>query len=219
MKINFMRLLFILLAGLSFHSAKSQCGTLSYHGMIPSPIYDTTHSALNLQVYCNEAITLQTYNVNLSGNTLTVDAYYCYGWLQVIQTTNDTIPIGLLTAGNYSYTANIYISYAPVTNCLSYTPYTSGTNNFTVLPFTNSVTEKSEIDFNIFPNPSEGLFTITNSEKINELILYSLDGKIQYQSDQSSSTVTIPDEIANGIYLLEIRNESGSKMERISLHR
>lgn len=214
-----MRLLLLLMALGTFLSAKSQCGTLSYHGMIPSPIYDTTHSALNLQVYCNEAITLQSYNVNLTGNTLTVDAYYCYGWLQVIQTTNDTIPVGLLPAGNYTYNANIFVSYAPVTNCLSYMQYTSGTGNFTVIPVTNSAEEVSEIDFSIYPNPSEGIFSVSSSEKVHEIILYSLDGKKLFQSDGIVTSINIPNEIVNGIYILEIKHESGSKMERITISR
>ena len=117
------------------------------HSAIPNPIYDTTEAFINLQVYCNENIWITNYSVTQNGNDFTIDAFYCYGWAQIVLTTNDSIPLGVLPAGNYTYTANIYSSYSPQTNCLSYVGSDIGSGTFTVLPL--SATDIKEIEANI----------------------------------------------------------------------
>jgi hypothetical protein len=119
---------------LTTHSIAQTCGTLVSHSAIPSPIYDTTEAKVNLQVYCHENIWLDHYNITQNGNDFTIEAYYCYGWLQVITTSNDSLSLGVLPPGNFTYNAIISVGYHPQTNCLDQMVTDSGSGSFSVEP-------------------------------------------------------------------------------------
>ncbi len=211
-----MRYLYILVLVLSVNTSKSQCGTLTSHGAIPMPLYDTTFAYVNLQVYCNEMISLQNYTVTPSGNTFMIDAFYCYGWLQVIHTTNDSIPLGVLPAGSYTYTVNIYNSYAPVTNCMSFTTSDQDAGGFNVLPVTNSIENANEVSLHFFPNPNNGTVSLENFTEISAVTLFTIDGKQVYFTNEINEILTLND-MAAGIYFIqaEMKNGSSTKPQQL----
>jgi hypothetical protein len=63
----------------------------------------------------------------------------------------------------------------------------------------------------VFPNPSNGIITISNIPSGSGFILrvYSPDGRIQYSSDMFKGSYDLRD-LSNGTYLLSIQNERGS---------
>jgi hypothetical protein len=110
------------------------CGDLYLNELIPTMPDDTSETFLRFGIYCNENAYLDSYQVTVVSNSVTVDAYYCYGWLQVITQTDDTVSLGVLQSGQYSYVLNTYTSYSPDTGCLSYLPHDNSSGSFSVLP-------------------------------------------------------------------------------------
>lgn len=78
--------------------------------------------------------------------------------------------------------------------------------------------ETSFFGFSVYPNPTEGVFTIENQESIPSLISISnLEGrKIVNLETSSSETVDLSDN-ASGIYLVTLSNSKGSFTKRITL--
>lgn len=197
-------------------TARSQCGTIQYDGVIPNPVYDTTHAYLNLQVSCNEMITLMDQNVTIVGSSIMVDAFYCYGWLQVLTTTNDSIPLGVLPAGTYTYSVNVYSTYSPVTNCMAYSPadYASGT--FNVLPIVNSLEKLDETDFEIYPNPTTSYLNIESRMVIEEVQIHDVNGYfISSSFPNEKHTVTEVESLADGNYFIHLISDGTKLVKRI----
>lgn len=204
-----MRYLLLFVLVITINTSKAQCGTLTSHGAIPIPLYDTSFAYVNLQVYCNEMISLQNYTVTPSGNSFMIDAFYCYGWLQVIHTTNDSIPLGVLPAGSYTYTVNIYNSYAPVTNCMAFSTSDQDAGSFNVLPVTNTIEQAIESNLHFYPNPNNGTITLENSIEISTVTLFTIDGKQVYFTDEINETLTLSD-LAAGVYFIQAEMKDGS---------
>lgn len=205
-----MRNLFFLLGFLVCKPSFSQtCGQMVSHSVIPSTVYDTTHAYLNLQVYCNEAINLQNYTVTQTGNAFMIDAYYCYGWLQVIQTTNDSIPLGVLPSGTYSYTVNIYNSYGPTTNCMTYITSDQDAGNFIVLPIPNGIEDLQSSNFRIYPNPTSGVINVENAEPGSLLQLYTIEGKQVFSGNINKNSLDLGNAVNAGMYILKIGDSKG----------
>jgi hypothetical protein len=210
------QLLLCLVVGLSFTS-KAQCGTITAHSIVPDPIYDTTQSYLNLQVYCNEMITLVNQNVSVVGNTIMVDAFYCYGWLQVITTTNDSISLGVLPAGDYNYNVTVYSSYSPMTNCQTFTITDNAAGLFTVNPIVNSVPELETTGFVVYPNPSDGDLFWKGNEDVKELVIYSLEGSEVFRSEANNGNLKLPENIKEGVYFVKPVFASGRSSVPVKL--
>lgn len=192
----------------SLNTKAQTCGDLNYHGILPSPASDTAEAFLNLQVYCNEMIHLDHADVNVIGNNITVDAYYCWGWLMVITTTNDSISLGLLPAGNYTYSVNIWTSYEPTFDCLSFVSATSATGNFNV----EHIIDESSIDENdlsgVWYNATNKTLHMSADKFYQTISLLSLDGKIVFTQPNPDAVTVLPENITPGIYILQLTSES-----------
>ncbi len=68
----------------------------------------------------------------------------------------------------------------------------------------------------VYPNPSEGIITITNDNNIeNTIIVFDLTGK-KVASKVSSSTTTLDlSSMGTGVYMVEVSNQNGKKLERV----
>jgi uncharacterized protein YjdB len=76
-----------------------------------------------------------------------------------------------------------------------------------------SVTEASEVNnvLSIFPNPTSGIITI-NAPVAGKFVLFSIEGRqvAEYLVNSGSNTVSMPAEIANGIYMCRFVGDDNS---------
>ena len=73
---------------------------------------------------------------------------------------------------------------------------------------------------NIYPNPNNGQFIITNSEPINEIFITDLQGKNVYTS-KNLNLNSLDIEIYNlekGMYLVNIFTENGMNIKTVVIH-
>ena len=64
----------------------------------------------------------------------------------------------------------------------------------------------------IFPNPSNGRFTINSSEVIKEIKVFNVLGKIVFKKSNVEGEIDLTN-IQKGIYLLEIKNQEGETLK------
>jgi hypothetical protein len=74
----------------------------------------------------------------------------------------------------------------------------------------NAIDELINIKVSIFPNPSSGIISINSDLKINQIILYAVDGK--YLLTTESKTIDIP---IKGIYFLKIITDKGMTVRKV----
>lgn len=139
-----MTILLIFLAifssSMSFNALSQTCGDIYMNEILPVTPSDTTETFLRFGIYCNENAYLDSYQVTTVSNSVVVDAYYCYGWLQVITETDDIVSLGVLNSGDYSFVVNTYTSYSPDTGCLTYTPHDSASGTYAVSQTSSTAT-------------------------------------------------------------------------------
>ena len=70
----------------------------------------------------------------------------------------------------------------------------------------------------IYPNPSNGTFSINNSNKIYSIEIYSLIGqKVFSEENTTRSEITIPN-IASGVYLVRIHMDQDSVLKKLIIN-
>jgi hypothetical protein len=78
--------------------------------------------------------------------------------------------------------------------------------------------EENEATFLVYPNPSSEVIKIESTVPINELALYSLDGKIQQVlADISNKQINVS-ERTKGVYLLKITAENAFHIQKVIIH-
>jgi hypothetical protein len=89
------------------------------------------------------------------------------------------------------------------------------------MDFLTSIDENSPaFKLEVYPNPASTFITI-KSEKIKEITLYSMDGKIVLEQATQSSTQTKIDlpYLPSGMYLLKVTHEDNTiQFKKIALH-
>ncbi len=92
---------------------------------------------------------------------------------------------------------------------------------YTNMDFLTSIDENTPaFKLEVYPNPASTYITI-KSEKIREITLYSMDGKIVLEQDSQSSTQTRIDlpYMPSGMYLLKVtHNNNSTQFKKIALH-
>lgn len=69
---------------------------------------------------------------------------------------------------------------------------------------------------NIYPNPSEGIVTISNDLSVeNTITVMDLTGKVVATKVASSATTVDLTAVGTGVYLVEVSNANGKKVERV----
>lgn len=70
----------------------------------------------------------------------------------------------------------------------------------------------------IYPNPSNGNFSINNSNKIYAIEIYSIIGqKIFGEENSTKSEITLPN-IAKGTYLVRVTIDSNSVIKKLIIN-
>lgn len=77
-------------------------------------------------------------------------------------------------------------------------------------------TELKDPTFKLFPNPSQGQFTISSENEIKEIYLYDAKGKVVYEGQAASnSTIISTENLAPGIYMLKAAFSDQIIVERL----
>ncbi len=74
----------------------------------------------------------------------------------------------------------------------------------------NAIDEFINIELSIFPNPSAGIINITSDLKINQINVYSADGKYLLTSESKKIDIAI-----KGIYFLKILTDNGTTIRKV----
>ncbi|MBI3502975.1 MAG: T9SS type A sorting domain-containing protein [Bacteroidetes bacterium] len=99
-----------------------------------------------------------------------------------------------------------------------------GCNNTTTITIT-SASGIDELSFeniiSIYPNPTNGIFSIQSSEKISSIEIYSVLGeKIYSSTHQLNNSITLDlSAKPNGIYFLQLRTEQGTATKKIIIQK
>lgn len=140
--------------------------------------------------------------VSVSGNTITANLNGAtYQWLDC---NNGNAPIAGETAQSYTATASgSYACEITLGTCTKISPCTSITYV--------SVNTVKEDKFSIYPNPTDGIFTITSSNKLTNgtVEVYSLLGTLIYKKTAVSGegiTVNLTDQYP-GVYIVKVNNQ------------
>jgi endonuclease/exonuclease/phosphatase family metal-dependent hydrolase len=82
----------------------------------------------------------------------------------------------------------------------------SDTSKNDTIPNTG-VREFAKIELNIYPNPTQGVFTIDAHVNIETITLYNLLGEVIYttQPIKNAQEITLPEHVKNGMYVLLIQ--------------
>lgn len=71
----------------------------------------------------------------------------------------------------------------------------------------------SSFDFNIYPNPSKGIFNIDYKESA-QIDIYDINGKLVYQVDKIDGN-KISLELQRGLYFVMLKNDLGSSVKKV----
>jgi hypothetical protein len=84
--------------------------------------------------------------------------------------------------------------------------------------FKITLEEEQSFDLTVFPNPSNGLFTVSQSDLMDEVTVFDLLGNIVTKKSNLNGVLSVPielSEIASGIYLVQSKSKTGSSIRRI----
>jgi hypothetical protein len=148
--------------------------------------------------------------------SVTLNENECYTFT-ILDSYNDGIFSTLYGEGSYTVKdaqGNVLATGGEFTTSES-KPFKSGSVSSGV-----GLTEKGIANFTIFPNPSNGIFTVKSDEMLmyNSLELVDQVGRILKTYEISNTTLNIElDEIANGNYNLIFKNSNGKHIEKIQI--
>jgi len=84
--------------------------------------------------------------------------------------------------------------------------------NITVANCYTSISEQNKIQLQVFPNPSNGNFTVKAEENIAELRIYNQLGQLVYRSNPNAAQFNVEvSQLASGIYTMQLKSATGKE--------
>jgi hypothetical protein len=200
-KITAMKYLIILcLLALAFTSESQCCPYINNIEVIPASPTTTDNVKIATTVTTPNLGIFLSSSHSVIGLTINAEACYFNGGLTAPQVYYDTLDIGTLNAGTYDVDFTAYQSLD--TTMCTYTDTMTSNYSFTVTDGTSSVHSITQQIGKLYPNPSNGKFTIQLSEGIgaNRVRICSISGELIYQVGfQEEMNLNLE----SGIYLIE----------------
>jgi hypothetical protein len=75
-----------------------------------------------------------------------------------------------------------------------------------------SANAESDLTFSIYPNPSNGGFSVTSDVEITNLKIYSIVGELVYQENINSRDVRYEGSLSSGVYFVHINNLTSTRL-------
>ena len=178
-----------LVAQTDFTVSASDIGTSAITTLVlPTPANLVAGTSYIVELIKIDGTTTEEFRVGGSDVSSEDDDYSTVGWG----------PFGTGNAVNYY-------------NGFGFAPYIRANFNASLSVGVNTLAGVS-----VYPNPSEGVITVTNGENTqNTIVVTDLTGKVVYNSTVNTITKIDLGANASGIYIVKVANENGSLVERV----
>lgn len=81
-----------------------------------------------------------------------------------------------------------------------------------------SIGDQEEASFSMYPNPAKDQVTLEASSRIKQVTIFDITGKQVYTSPADDSKVVVNvNEFENGIYLVRLETEQGTRVEKLNI--
>lgn len=80
-----------------------------------------------------------------------------------------------------------------------------------------ALTESTVLNFNVYPNPSNGGFVVEHNFETPILEIFTMDGRLVYMKELGNFKSSISTDLAKGIYLLQLTHKANGKSANILL--
>lgn len=177
--------------------------------------------AINLDNYTGEEFSFET-SMNYEGPALEcyISTDYSSGdpntatW-QSISFTPSTgswawTPSGIINLSSYTGTAHLAFKFTSTSSISA----TWEVDNILITgTLSNGVSDQNDINFQVYPNPSSGVYQINNSQSSGfEISVYNILGEIVFSSKAENKSYTLDiQNLDNGMYFLQINSEQQIK--------
>ncbi|MBL4585783.1 MAG: T9SS type A sorting domain-containing protein, partial [Flavobacteriales bacterium] len=143
-------------------------------------------------------------NTTLTGNTISADQVGAdYQW---VDCNNSNAPISGAIDRDYTPTGSGNFAVAvTIGNCTE----TSGCTSLII----TGIREASVADVRIYPVPTRNLLNIISDQQIDEISVYTINGKLIRTFSQNTQTIDVS-ALANGMYLLVTQTKTGVSQSR-----
>lgn len=195
-----------------------------------SPIAGTNDIDLSIYSYCSQVHHLNNYEI--TNNTAETIVNLCYVDTGLLMPTNFTSHITLSninTTGVQTVTVNAYYNYTlgPTQPCnanlISGTPtsltFDAPLTQPRIFTLANNTFELKKIS--LYPNPNKGTFSIDLPVTMNNVSLHIIDlsgKKIFDVTNYSSGTLISINDIAKGLYLVNVNTDQTSEILKFVVH-
>lgn len=178
-----------------------------YVGVLPTiPTSTDTISVVAGYVFTSGPCGLVNQNFTMSGNDIYTYHFHCPGMLTVMCPGYDTLPIGVLAAGTYNVTANLFQgTYDSLGNCSMYSQIDAANFQFVVSLGTgvDHITKAKPL---VVLNKSN--ITISNLNAEFLFVLYDVSGKQILSRKVSSAENNFSVSVEAGVYFYSLRTNS-----------
>ena len=205
----------ILIIGILFINYTALNAQNIISSVLISPSNPTTDDSIyiytNLQ-FASSSCYLDTSSIAVNGVIIYTSSHHCLGMLTTICQTTDTFKLAPLSAGTYQILSTL-TSGSGGPPCIPGIIYDDmDTTTLTVINSTTHILNK-EYDISFYPNPNNGRlnYSIINSEVFyDEIIIYSINGKIINSYSINGNKGHINVNLESGIYFIRLKDNKGN---------
>ncbi len=144
--------------------------------------------------------------------SINAGAYYACVMLESYGGSSDIYVVDDQTVAQPSTASMIYIE-----NDASYTNGTaSGVQMLMGSDWGVGVEDNTLTGISVYPNPSNGEFTITNDDNVNsDIVVYDMLGQIVYSSAMTAKATVDLSTLGAGTYVVKVSNDNGTYVENV----